>query len=118
MIDQHLENLSGPDLDPSQRESVALAMTEKISLLIGPPGTGKSTAISAMIQKIKADGKVLACAPSNTATDSLANALATDGLKVIVNLSTLNSPFSYCTLDHQNPFKSSAVEDKQGYAHL
>lgn len=53
-------------------------------LVHGPPGTGKTTTLVAAIARLtKRENQVLVCAPSNTATDVLAERLDAAGLKVV-----------------------------------
>jgi superfamily I DNA and/or RNA helicase len=74
-----------PNLDPSQREAIAHALrAEQVALIHGPPGTGKTTALVEFIrQSIQRGERVLACAPSNVATDNLAERLAATGTAVV-----------------------------------
>ena len=69
-----------PDLTPcdeslnaSQREAVRFALAGRdLTILHGPPGTGKTTTVVELIrQAIRRGDKVLACAPSNLAVDNL-----------------------------------------------
>jgi len=61
------------DLDGSQCDAVRLALSQRnVSIIHGPPGTGKSTTLVEVIRQFVARGmKVLACAPSNVAVDNL-----------------------------------------------
>jgi ATP-dependent RNA/DNA helicase IGHMBP2 len=74
-----------PDLDPSQREAAAFALEARdVALIHGPPGTGKTTALVEVIrQAVRRGEKVLACAPSNIATDNLVERLAAGGARVV-----------------------------------
>jgi ATP-dependent RNA/DNA helicase IGHMBP2 len=74
-----------PALDPSQREAAAFALAARDAALIhGPPGTGKTTALVEVIrQAVRRGEKVLACAPSNVATDNLVERLAAGGARVV-----------------------------------
>ncbi|GIW97655.1 MAG: ATPase AAA [Pirellulaceae bacterium] len=60
-------------LNASQREAVQFAMAARdVAILHGPPGTGKTTTLAELIyQTVLTGGRVLACAPSNTAVDNL-----------------------------------------------
>ncbi len=60
-------------LDDSQREAVSHALAaERIAIIHGPPGTGKTTTIVELIrQAVRRGERVLACAPSNLAVDNL-----------------------------------------------
>jgi len=64
-------------LDPSQRRAVSLALRARdLALIHGPPGTGKSTTLVALIRALAARGqRVLVCAPSNVAVDILVERL-------------------------------------------
>ncbi|MCB0217858.1 MAG: ATP-dependent RecD-like DNA helicase [Chloroflexi bacterium] len=56
-----------------QREAVRLALTEKVSVLTGGPGTGKTTTVRAIIDTAAARGaKVLLAAPTGRAAKRLA----------------------------------------------
>ncbi|XP_077978180.1 DNA-binding protein SMUBP-2-like [Glandiceps talaboti] len=65
------------NLDDSQREAVSFALQQReIAVIHGPPGTGKTTTVVEIIlQAVKQQMKVLACAPSNIAVDNLVERL-------------------------------------------
>lgn len=66
-------------LNAGQEEAIDFAMRcSPVACIHGPPGTGKSTTIVELIRRLVVLGgaKVLACAPSNVATDNLVERLA------------------------------------------
>ena len=72
-----------PRLNASQTRAVAHCLHSRdLALIHGPPGTGKTTTLVELIRQAVASGlRVLVCAPSNVAVDSLAEQLgaAVDG---------------------------------------
>lgn len=72
-------------LNDSQQNAVAaITRNENITIVHGPPGTGKTTTlIEAIVQLIKAGEKILVSAPSNTAVDNIAKGLITQGVHVL-----------------------------------
>lgn len=76
----------GKNLNKSQSKAVdKILSTNELSIVHGPPGTGKTTTL---IQAIKAlikqeNQKILVVAPSNTAVDLLSEKLAEEGLNVL-----------------------------------
>jgi superfamily I DNA and/or RNA helicase len=72
-------------LNQSQQQAVtAIAQNEQITIVHGPPGTGKTTTlIEAILQLIKAGEKVLVSAPSNTAVDNIAKGLAAKNVGIL-----------------------------------
>jgi predicted DNA helicase len=72
-------------LNQSQQQAVkAILQNEQITIVHGPPGTGKTTTlIEAIIQLIKDGEKVLVSAPSNTAVDNIAKGLIQQGVNVL-----------------------------------
>lgn len=72
-------------LNQSQQEAVAAVLAnEEMTILHGPPGTGKTTTLVECIrQKIKEGEQLLVSAPSNTAVDHLAGALLAAGVKIL-----------------------------------
>ncbi|NNE54715.1 MAG: AAA family ATPase, partial [Flavobacteriales bacterium] len=79
------EEFEHPDLNESQNQAVSdIIETEDLSVVFGPPGTGKTTTLTqAIIQLVKREGKVLACAPSNAAVDHLTFQLVEKGVKCV-----------------------------------
>jgi superfamily I DNA and/or RNA helicase len=72
-------------LNNSQQMAVAaILQNELITIVHGPPGTGKTTTlIEAIVQLIQKGEKVLVTAPSNTAVDHIAKGLIAQGVRVL-----------------------------------
>ncbi len=77
------QHISG--LNAAQQAAVKHALAaEDVALIHGPPGTGKTTTVTALIMAaIAAQDTVLACAPSNLAVDNLAEKLIARGAKIV-----------------------------------
>lgn len=70
--------------DSQQRAVQAILQNDFISIVHGPPGTGKTTTlVEAIVQLIKAGQKVLVSAPSNTAVDHIAAGLIKQQLNIL-----------------------------------
>lgn len=78
-------NFSNKQLNESQQQAVfAITQNKEITIVHGPPGTGKTTTlIEAIIQLIKAGEKIAVSAPSNTAVDNIAKGLIKRGVKLL-----------------------------------
>jgi superfamily I DNA and/or RNA helicase len=72
-------------LNEFQKEAVRSALaSEDVSLIHGPPGTGKTTTLVELIYQAVARGdSVLASAPSNVAVDNILDKLIDTGLNVV-----------------------------------
>jgi ATP-dependent RNA/DNA helicase IGHMBP2 len=73
------------DLDERQREAVDTGLRSgDITVIWGPPGTGKTrTLVEVVRQRVARGERVLCAAPSNTAVDNLGVRLASAGLRTI-----------------------------------
>lgn len=72
-------------LNESQRQAIsAIVQNESITIVHGPPGTGKTTTlIEAIYQLVQNGEKVLVSAPSNTAVDNIAKGLLAKNLNLL-----------------------------------
>jgi ATP-dependent RNA/DNA helicase IGHMBP2 len=72
-------------LNESQQHAVtAITQNEQLTIVHGPPGTGKTTTlVEAIVQLIKNGEKVLVTAPSNTAVDNISKALLQQQVKLL-----------------------------------
>ena len=72
-------------LNPSQREAIVrMLQDERLLVVHGPPGTGKTrTLTEGILQLVKRGEKVLVCAPSNAATDHLCRSLLAVGVPLL-----------------------------------
>lgn len=78
-------NLSALQLNEKQKEAVQnMIDAEHVSIVHGPPGTGKTTTLVAAIEQLIAQnaGTILVTAPSNTAVDLLTEKLDAKGIEV------------------------------------
>jgi len=73
------------NLNESQQQAIAaITQNEPITIIHGPPGTGKTTTlIEAIVQLIRTGEKILVSAPSNTAVDNIAKGLIQQGVKLL-----------------------------------
>jgi len=73
------------NLNQSQQNAVtAIIHNEQLTIVHGPPGTGKTTTlVEAVIQLILRGEKVLVSAPSNTAVDNISKGLIRNGVKLL-----------------------------------
>lgn len=80
-LDAPLSNDAYLRLKNRQKDAVRLALTNVVSYLWGPPGTGKTTTLSVLIQELFARSKrILICSNTNRAVDQvLLNLCATLG---------------------------------------
>ncbi|MEO7313000.1 MAG: AAA domain-containing protein [Chitinophagaceae bacterium] len=80
-----LPDFKNKSLNSSQQQAVAAIMqNELVTIVHGPPGTGKTTTlVEAVVQLVKLNEKVLVAAPSNTAVDNIARGLIAQGLELL-----------------------------------
>ncbi|MEO7768864.1 MAG: AAA domain-containing protein [Ferruginibacter sp.] len=80
-----LPSWSNKSLNTSQQNAVAaILQNESITIVHGPPGTGKTTTlIEAIVQLVNAGEKILVSAPSNTAVDNITKGLIAQRLSIL-----------------------------------
>jgi len=67
-------------LNPEQRRFVGLALTNPVTWLWGPPGTGKTTTLAVLVEQLRRRGeRVLFVSNTNTAVDTALLRTAADG---------------------------------------
>ena len=78
-----LHGQTGADLAPEQEAAVKLALSEKVSVLTGGPGCGKSFTVRSIVTLAKAKGaKILLAAPTGRAAKRLTELTAHDAATV------------------------------------
>lgn len=73
---EHFEPLNH-QLNPPQIDAVKYALGSDLSIIFGPPGTGKTATVVETVRQLVSQGsRVLVCAPSNVAVDNLVERLS------------------------------------------
>lgn len=105
-----LRPTSIPSLNEIQNQAVGeILAAERIFVLHGPPGTGKSTTLAQAIKAtLETEKQVLYCAPSNTAVDVMTEKLMEMGVHVLrignpvkISPSTIHASLEYQFLHHE-----------------
>lgn len=97
-----------PRLNHSQQYAVRKALSMPLSIILGPPGSGKTLTCATLLYHLAKQpnsGQILVCAPSNTACDHLTEKLHMTGLKVVrvtaKSREDVPSPVDFLTLHAQ-----------------
>ena len=110
MVDAMDCTTTDPDFNQSQQQAIAAALKRKLTLIHGPPGTGK-THVACEIVRRKLEGKekspVLVVAETNMAVDNLTRKLLQLGIRVvrIGNRSQISPDVHSASLDCQLDMK-------------
>lgn len=69
------------ELNESQNKAVNFALTNRVSIIHGPPGTGKSTTLAGLVKRLLDNNeKVVICGPSHVSVDTLLEKVIKTGL--------------------------------------
>lgn len=92
------------ELSEAQQSAVQAALTNKVSVLTGGPGTGKTTTLQMVIHALEREGFTLALAsPTGRAAKRLNEATARDDAKTIHRLLEFSAQFGGFERDEDNP---------------
>ncbi len=93
------------NLNDEQNQAVSGCLNaDYLGIIHGPPGTGKTTTLVALITHLRSiEKKLLVCAPSNNAVDLLATRLYKQGVKVlrVGNITRISDHITNLTLDEK-----------------
>lgn len=93
-------------LNDSQNDAVnEILKTDRVSIIHGPPGTGKTTTIVSLVKAlIGSEKRVLVCAPSNNAVDLIASRLDKADLNVLRlgNITRIDDNIGHLTLEEKS----------------
>lgn len=83
--DRYIPDLSQMSLNESQQEALRKSISAQyLSIIHGPPGTGKTTTLVQLVKLLlKYEKRILVCAPSNNATDLLAQRISELNIEVV-----------------------------------
>ncbi len=103
-------------LNASQTEAVHKILEgAELTIVHGPPGTGKTTTLVQAIKGLAPKGRILVVAPSNTAVDLLSERLSAQGLNVvrIGNPARVSERLTAITLDARMAEHASTKQMKK-----
>ena len=108
-------------LNQSQQEAISAALGSDLSYLWGPPGTGKTRTVSALVQVLAEGGRrVIVATPTNVATDNVALSCvnrASASLRrlqrngYLVRFGETSKAIRKASLDLDSAFETTAVDE-------
>ena len=110
-LDQiHSANASAIHLTDLQKSAIRMALTEKVSVLTGGPGTGKSTITGSLIQLLHTKGcSVLLAAPTGRAAKRLSEATGLQAKTIHRLLEFSPARGSLFQKDSENPLDADLI---------
>jgi exodeoxyribonuclease V alpha subunit len=106
---KELASMQGVVLDSTQMEAVRKAVTEKILIITGSPGTGKSTILDFVIKILKKENKkILLGAPTGRASKRLCETTGRDA-KTIHRLLNYNPKLNKFLKNEKEPLDADVV---------
>jgi hypothetical protein len=101
------------NLSDAQLSAVTSALTSPLTIVHGPPGTGKTHTLCGIISAWSGSrGKILACADSNAAADHIYASLKRKGVKDVFRLSTWRSIVDDIDEDTLSRIRNRAAVEK------
>ncbi|MEN9934017.1 MAG: hypothetical protein RLZZ387_596 [Chloroflexota bacterium] len=107
---QHLADRRGIGLTERQREAVVMALTQKVSVLTGGPGTGKTTSLRTVIMSLKQRGDPFVLAsPTGRAAKRLSEAAGAEAKTIhrLLEFSPVGGP--HFKRNAENPLEARVV---------
>ena len=128
---QNLHETPFTVLNDAQKKAVSAAINQKITLIHGPPGTGKTTVACECIKQMckllytanqSHKGRILVTAETNIAVDNLTRGLLSKDISVVRmgNISQISKEFHYTSLDNKieticdREAKKTEIRDQNG----
>lgn len=105
-----LDSRSAFQLTEQQKSAVRMALTEKVSILTGGPGTGKSTITRSIIELLRLQrASVLLCAPTGRAAKRLSDATGIEAKTIHRLLEYKPTARGSFVRDHANPLDADLI---------
>ncbi len=105
-----LDRQTAIHLTELQKKAVRMALTEKVSILTGGPGTGKSTITSSIIKLLRMQsGSVLLCAPTGRAAKRLTETTGLEAKTIHRLLEYKPTAQSTFARDRENPLNADLI---------
>ena len=105
-----LDRQTSIHLTDLQKKAVKMALTEKVSIITGGPGTGKSTITASIIKLLNMrDGSVLLCAPTGRAAKRLTETTGLEAKTIHRLLEFKPSSRSTFARDSENPLDADLI---------
>ena len=105
---EDFEAVSGVRLSDKQREAVIEAVSGKVTVITGGPGTGKTTSINCILYLLEGMGEVQLCAPTGRAAKRMSEATGCEA-RTIHRLLEYSGDIDHFQKDEDDPIRADTV---------